>query len=163
MTITLKAEPLTRAAFALFGDVIEKAGAEQHLINEGLCTRYHDLAQVELLGEDARALINIFEPEPKTMPVQIKLVERHPLGSQAFIPLSADPFLVIVCEDDKGSPVRPRAFLSDGSQGVNYRVNVWHAPLIALARGSNFAVIDRGGEGVNLQEYTFDHAIIADH
>ena len=155
MSNAILLEPLTREAFAPFGDVIEKPGASYHPINSGNCIRYHDLADVQLLGGNARALINIFEPKPQVLPYQLTLVERHPLGSQAFVPVSRDPFVVVVCEDDNGKPGRPRAFLTDGLQGVNYRANTWHAPLIALAQGAEFLVIDRGGDGVNLEEYTF--------
>ncbi|MGE3244981.1 MAG: ureidoglycolate lyase [Beijerinckiaceae bacterium] len=156
---TLTLEPLTREAFAPFGDVIAKEGARHHLINGGSCTRYHDLAPVQLLGEAGRALINIFAPQPVVLPYAISLVERHPLGSQAFVPLSRDPFAVVVCEDEGGKPVRPRAFITDGRQGVNYRANVWHAPLIALADGAEFLVVDRGGEGVNLEEFVFETSL----
>jgi ureidoglycolate lyase len=110
---------------------------------------------VQLLGGNARALINIFAPRPHALPYAVRLVERHPLGSQAFMPLSRDPFVVFACEDENGKPVRPRAFLTDGLQGVNYRANTWHAPLIALAQGAEFLVVDRGGDGLNLEEYTF--------
>ncbi|MCC2099084.1 MAG: ureidoglycolate lyase [Hyphomicrobiales bacterium] len=160
MSNVLHLEPLTRAGFAPFGDVIEKAGAHQHPINDGTCTRYHDLAQVELLGGSPRALINIFAPQPCVLPYAVKLVERHPCGSQAFVPLSRDPFVAVVCEDEDGAPVRPRAFLTDGRQGVNYRVNVWHAPLIALADGAEFLVVDRGGDGDNLEEFTLPEMLV---
>lgn len=159
MTVTITAEPLTRAAFAPFGIVIEKDGAAHHFINEGNCIRYHDLAPVELLGEEARALINIFSPKPHALPYAVKLVERHPLGSQAFIPLTRDPFIVFVCEDESGAPVRPRAFVTNGTQGVSYRANAWHAPLIALADGADFLVIDRGGIGSNLEEFSYNETI----
>lgn len=156
----LIAKPLTKAAFASFGDVIERSGAEQRTINEGRCTRFHDLAQVETRGEEARTLINIFAPIALTLPIGVNLVERHPLGSQAFVPLSADPFLVVVCEDENGVPLKPHAFITDGQQGVNYRANIWHAPLIALAEKADFVVIDRGGDGVNLEEYTLDEPLV---
>ena len=155
MSDAILLEPLTCDAFAPFGDIIEKAGASHLPINSGNCIRYHDLAEVQLLGGNARALINIFTPRPYALPYRVELVERHPLGSQAFVPLSRDPFVVVVCEDEAEKPVRPRAFLTDGLQGVNYRANAWHAPLIALARGAEFLVVDRGGDGVNLEEYTF--------
>ncbi|MDP4593194.1 MAG: ureidoglycolate lyase [Beijerinckiaceae bacterium] len=155
MANDLKLEPLAKAAFAQFGDVIEKDGAEQLAINEGRCIRFHDLAKVDIVGDQPRTLINLFAPQAAFRPLSIRLVERHPLGSQAFIPMSADPFVVLVCEDENGTPVRPRAFVTNGKQGVNYRANVWHAPLIALAAETTFAVVDRGGEGVNLEEHIF--------
>ena len=129
------------------------------LINNGGCVRYHDLAQVELLGAHARALINIFAPAPQPIPCRVELVERHPLGSQAFMPLTRDPFLVVVCADADGAPVEPRAFVTNGAQGVSYRANVWHAPLIALADGADFLVVDRDGEGANLEEWILPTAL----
>ena len=83
------------------------------------------------------------------------MVERHPLGSQAFIPMSADPFLVIVAPDEQGAPGTPRAFLTKPGQGVNYRRNVWHGVLTPLHRKSLFAVVDRVGGGNNLEEHWF--------
>ncbi len=160
MITAIATQPLTRQAFAAYGDVIEKQGANHHLINDGNCIRFHDLAGVQLLGEQARALINIFSPQPKTLPCPIALVERHPLGSQAFIPLTTDPFVVVVCRDTGGIPVEPRAFITNGTQGVNYRANVWHAPLLALAPDTNFAVIDRDGDGINLEEFHFPEPLM---
>lgn len=160
MSLTIIAEPLTRASFAGFGDVIEKAGAKHHSINDGTCIRYHDLAPVQLLGNNACALINIFSPEPKTLPCPVRLVERHPLGSQAFIPLSEGRFLVFVYADARGAPVGPRAFVTNGRQGVSYRANIWHAPLIALGPNADFIVIDRGGDGDNLEEYELAEPIL---
>lgn len=153
---TVMIEPLQSDIFAPFGDVIAREGAQSHFINDGNCIRYHDLATVEFTGQNARTLINIFAPKSYALPYILKLVERHPLGSQAFVPLSRDPFLVVVCSDADGVPVSPRAFISNGYQGVNYHANVWHAPLIALADDTDFAVIDRGGDGNNLEEYEFD-------
>lgn len=154
MNITaLEVQPLTKAAFAPFGDVIETADAELRLINGGTTERYHDLAKVEVTGEQARVLVNIFRGQAFTTPIDIRMLERHPLGSQAFYPLQNRPFLVVVGEDEGGKPGNPVAFLAQGNQGVNYHRNVWHHPLISLEAISDFMVVDRGGEGNNLEEY----------
>ncbi|MES2530751.1 MAG: ureidoglycolate lyase [Pseudomonadota bacterium] len=155
----LRPEPLTAAAFAPFGDVIELAGARQIPINAGTTTRFHDLATVDVLAAGGRTLINLFRALPRAEPVQLSLMERHPLGSQAFVPLADAPYLVVVAEDDNGRPGELRAFISNGWQGVNYARNVWHHPLLALGEVRDFIVVDRGGEGVNLEEFPLEEAV----
>ncbi|HEV7276720.1 MAG TPA: ureidoglycolate lyase [Devosiaceae bacterium] len=152
---TVRIEPLTREAYAPFGQVIETEGAEHFPINNGMTERYHDLARIELAGEAARPLISIARGKPYTLPLTLRMVERHPLGSQAFHPLSGRPFLSIVCPDEDGRPGTPRAFRASGGQGVNMARNVWHAVLTPLEAESDFLLIDRGGAGDNLEEYSF--------
>jgi ureidoglycolate lyase len=152
---TIVTRPLNALTFAPFGQVIEKNGAHRYLINSGNCTRFHDLAQVEVIGEGARALISIFTAKPYTFPLSLLMVERHPLGSQAFYPLSGRRWVVIVCNDENGAPGIPQAFIAEPDQGVNIVRNVWHAVLTPLEEMSDFLVVDRGGEGVNLQEHFF--------
>ena len=149
------ARPLARDAFAPFGDVIETACARQVPINAGLCIRYHDLAHVECLGEAARPLISIFRSKPRLLPYRFDLVERHPLGSQAFYPLSGQPWLVIATPDEAGRPGRPEAFLAGPDQGVNFRAGTWHGVLTPLDEEASFLVVDRGGEGGNLEEFVY--------
>jgi len=149
-------EPLTADAFAPFGQVIETAGAHHYPINNGMTERYHDLARVELGGVHARPLISIFHGQPYALPLSLKLVERHPLGSQAFYPLGISPWLVIVAEDEGGSPVRLRAFAPAPGQGVNIAMNTWHGVLCPLEVEGDFLVVDRGGDGNNLEEHHFD-------
>jgi len=144
------AQPLTAAAFEPFGDVIDTAGGPTMTINAGRCERFHDLAALAV--GDGRAGISLFRSDASALPWSLTLMERHPLGSQAFIPMSAVPFLVVVAPDDGGRPGAPCAFLTAPHQGVNYHANVWHAPLMALQDGALFAVIDRIGPGINLEE-----------
>lgn len=151
---------LTRQAFADFGDVIETDGADNFEINNGSTIRYHDLAKVEILGENALTLVNVFRGDQKVFPLEISMMERHPFGSQAFIPLQGRPFLVVVSQDVDGVPGKPLAFLAQGNQGVNYAANMWHHPLLALEVDSDFLVVDRGGDGDNLEEHFFDKAFI---
>ncbi|QBK30212.1 ureidoglycolate lyase [Roseitalea porphyridii] len=154
MTETIAIEPLTAEAFAPFGDVLEAAGAPDRLINQGLCGRYHDRARLEYV--DGRAGISLFQAEPRTLPLSLTMVERHPLGSQAFIPMTQNPFLVIVAPDEQGMPGRPLAFRTAPGQGVNYRRGTWHGVLTPLSEPGLFAVIDRIGEGANLEEHWFE-------
>ncbi len=154
----LEAEPLSAAAFAPFGDVIEVAGRAPRLINEGTCERYDDLAPVDVSG---RPVISIFKAEPRPLPFTVRVLERHPLSSQAFYPLDATPFLVIVAKDGAGPwPTRLRAFRAAGDQGVSYRRNTWHHALLAIGRTSRFLVVDRGGAGENCEEVTVEPAVV---
>ena len=152
---TLATEPLTRDAFAPFGQVIEMEGAHHYAINAGNCERYHDLARVELGGVHARPLISLMHSRHFSLPLELKMVERHPLGSQAFYPLSANPFLVVVAPDESGTPGTPRAFLTAPGQGVNIAMNTWHGVLTPLEADADFLCVDRGGEGNNLEEHFF--------
>lgn len=152
---TLTASPLTADAFAPFGDVLEVAGAPDKLINQGLCARFHDRACLDF-GPDGRAGISIFDARPRSLPYLLEMVERHPEGSQAFIPMHDQPFLVIVAEDLGNRPGAPLAFITNGAQALNFYCNTWHGVLTPLASPGRFAVIDRIGTTPNLQEYWFD-------
>lgn len=156
MMIELAAAPLTRDAFADFGDVIETHGHEPLIINEGTTQRFHDLAKVDVLDAGGAPLISIFRATPRPLPIAIKLMERHPHGSQAFMPLSDQPFLVVVAgAGDVIEPENLKAFVTNGAQGVSYAKNVWHHPILALGQVSDFLVVDRGPTNDNLQEYFF--------
>ena len=160
---TLTIEPLTADAFAPFGQVIELAGAHHYPINNGMTERYHDLARVELGGVHARPLISIFRGQPYSLPMALRLVERHPLGSQAFYPLADCTWLVIVAEDDHGTPARLRAFRPASGQGVNIAMNTWHGVLTVLDTEADFIVVDRGGDGNNLEEFPLDPPFLVTH
>lgn len=146
----LSIEPLTADGFADFGDVIEPAAAKKvYAINSGTAQRFHDLCRVDTSTEDGRTLVSIFRAEPRSLPFDVLMLERHPLGSQAFIPLQALPYLVVVAQSAQAVP---RVFLAQHGQGVNYHRGTWHHPLIALTARSDFLVIDRGGDGANCDE-----------
>lgn len=146
----LAIEPLTRKAFAPFGDVIQADDTVQHFtINEGNTERYHDLAHIEP-GDDGRAIVSIFRGLPRSLPFTVTMMERHPKASQAFIPLSDRPYLVVVAKPESTPTVDDlRVFLCTGTQGVNYAKGVWHHPLLGLEAVSDFLVIDRAGPGDN--------------
>jgi ureidoglycolate lyase len=152
---TIVIEPLTAEAFAPFGQVIQTEGAQHYSINNGTTQRYHDLAKVELGGVHARPLISLVRGQPYSLPLTLTMVERHPLGSQAFYPLSDRPFLVIVALDTHDGPATPRAFRTSPGQGINLAMNTWHGVLTPLGEVSDFLVVDRGGEGNNLEEHFF--------
>lgn len=156
MTLTL--EPLTSEAFSAFGQVISAdLDGNSFLINEGSTRRYHDLAEVEIAG-DAKAGISIFRGDARTLPMTITMLERHPRGSQAFIPLNQRPYLVVVAlplNDKEPDLSSVRLFYAEGHQGVNYARGTWHHPLLALKQQSDFLVVDRIGIGHNCDEFYF--------
>ncbi|MEL7152127.1 MAG: ureidoglycolate lyase [Pseudomonadota bacterium] len=154
MSREIVAQPLTAEAFAPYGDVLDCSGPPDKMINAGLCGRYHDRATLDF--GDGRAGISLFKAELRALPYEFDLVERHPEGSQAFIPMSLDPFLVIVAPDEAGRPGRPQAFLTTPGQGINFHRGTWHGVLTPLSGSGLFAVVDRIGEGANLEEHVFD-------
>ncbi|MFD0909477.1 ureidoglycolate lyase [Ruegeria arenilitoris] len=154
MTRVVHIAPLTAQAFAPFGDVLDVSGAPDKIINQGQCGRYHDRAVLDFA--DGRAGISLFDANPRTLPYQLDMVERHPQGSQAFIPMSHQPFLVIVAPDENGVPGQPQAFVTQPGQAVNYHRGTWHGVLTPLHAPGLFAVVDRIGSGANLEEHWFD-------
>jgi ureidoglycolate lyase len=142
--------PLTHDAFAPFGDVLDATG-DFRLINAGLCHRHHDRATLDFCPE-GRAGISVFQAEPRALPYAFDLIERHPEGSQAFLPMTARPFLVIVAASPRAVP---QAFLTNGAQGINLHRGVWHGVLTPLYAPGLFAVVDRIGPGANLEEHRY--------
>jgi len=154
VTHVVKSTPLTAEAFAPYGDVIEVAGAPDKIINQGLCARYHDLARLDF--SDGRAGISLFDAKARTLPLVIDMVERHPLGSQAFVPVSSVPFLVVVAEDEDGMPVRLKAFVTQPGQSINLHRGIWHGVLTPIDAPGQYVVVDRIGAGKNLREFWFE-------
>lgn len=152
----LIAEPLTPDSFAPFGDVIQTDGARNYLINDDHCTRFHDLANIDVSADGGRPLINIFRTRMWSLPLQVKMMEYHALSSQAFVPLGDARFLIVVApKSEMLKADSMRAFISDGLQGVNYHRGVWHHPLVAIADEADFLVIDRGAEGEDCTVHNF--------
>lgn len=150
MAEALQVQPLTRAAFAPFGDVVEFEGRDFFAINNGMADRYHALAEVELGDAQSRAIISLVASRRFDMPRRVDHLEYHPLGSQAFLPLDTHPFIVVVCpaaaEPDLASL---QAFVTDGSQGINYRLGTWHHVLLTPYAPMRFVCVDRAGPGDN--------------
>jgi ureidoglycolate lyase len=149
--LTLPIAPLTKAAFVPFGEVIEIKDAKAKLINDGFAQRFDGLARIDVAAQGGAVNISLFSGSLRPSPILIKLMERHPLGSQLFMPLNEKPWLVVVCTDPR-VPASYRAFSASGEQGVNYARNTWHHPLLVLTDLSPFLVVDRGGPGDNLEE-----------
>ncbi|MDE4131516.1 ureidoglycolate lyase [Phaeobacter sp. QD34_3] len=154
MSEVIEIQPITAEGFKPFGDLIDTAGAPDKIINQGLCGRYHDRATLDF--SDGRAGVSLFKAEPRQLPLRLEMVERHPEGSQAFIPMSEHGFLVIVAQDLGDRPGRPLAFETEPGQVLNFHRGTWHGVLTPLAAPGLFAVVDRIGPGANLQEHWFD-------
>lgn len=153
-------QPISAAGFAPFGDLLQVTGAPDKIINQGLCGRYHDLAQMDFC--DGRAGLSLFNAEPRTLPLALTMMERHPQGSQAFIPMSEHGFLVIVAPDAGGTPGTPLAFETQPGQAVNFHRGTWHGVLTPLHAPGLFAVVDRIGAGANLQEHWFETPFVVE-
>lgn len=159
MSAPLPIALLAPAAFAPFGEVIEAAGPPDAVINRGMVERFTDLARLDFAA-GGRANISLFRGRPYALPLRLDLMERHPLGSQAFLPMSGDPFLVIVAPDAGGRPGTPLAFATAPGQGVNLRRNTWHGVLTPIGRPALFAVVDYFGPGNNLEEAVIDPPLL---
>ena len=157
MPEVLPVEPLTRDAFVPYGDVIEFAGSAHYPINGGMAERYHALAGVELGGGHARAVISLVQSKKFDMPRRLDHMEFHPHGSQAFIPLDDTPFIVVVAATGE-TPREPRAFVTDGGQGINYRAGTWHHVLLTPYAGMRFVCIDRDSPEDNCVDFHFPEA-----
>jgi ureidoglycolate lyase len=146
----MKIEKLTKEAFSLYGDVVEIEGSKHYTINQGFAERFNDLASIDVSAEGGDVNISIFTAVPRPKPIAIKLMERHPLGTQLFYPLQDEDWLVLVCADPLVTSSY-RLFQATGTQGVNYARNAWHHPLL-VHNNSRFIVVDRKGAGNNLEE-----------
>jgi len=157
----LTAKPLTQEAFSAFGDVIEvNADANNFAINNGFTQRYHDLAKVDVNDNNGHTLVNIFRSTPLEQPIAIKMMERHPHGSQAFIPMGKNPYLVVVAPIGEFNVNKIEVFIANSNQGVNYHKGTWHHFCLALNSESDFLVIDRGGKGDNCDVLELDGSLV---
>jgi ureidoglycolate lyase len=154
--LRLRPVPLTRGLFAPYGDVIESEGNPHYTINDGYAERFSDLANVDVGERDGQIRVNIFQALPRALPLPIRMVECHPLSSQAFVATGGQPFLVVVAAAGTAPLASDlHAFVTNGRQGVNYARGTWHHPLIAFGAPGEFLVIDRGGPGENNDEVFF--------
>ena len=159
-TYKLTPKPLTKEAFAPFGDVVESGEVSKDnliMINGGNTERYDTLAKVQLSSPEDTAVINIFRAQPRQMPMNIEMMERHPRGSQSFHPVSGEDYLVLVADPvEYLKPENLHLFLAKSTQGINYHMNTWHHPVLGLNRVCDFLVVDRKGEGNNCEEFFFE-------
>ena len=169
MTIReLQLQPLTQAAFAPFGEVIEAVGEPSYWINDGQTERFHALSLATALpateqqGSVAVGMSIFRNQVVLALPSAIHMLERHPLGSQAFIPLAGQAFVIVVAKprnENQPDEAEIYAFISNGQQGVNYHAGTWHHPLLTLEAPSDFLVVDRIGKGHNCDVHTLNQPV----
>jgi ureidoglycolate lyase len=157
MSRVLRLEPLTAEAFAPFGEVIEARG-EPSSINYGNTWKFANLAKIDV--RDGRAATHIYRSTPAAYPFVLRVMENHPLGSQMFMPLGRNPYLVVVAPKGPFDANAVRAFVASPKQGVNLAPGTWHHFNLALGGVSEFLVIDRDGPGENLEEIVLDGSIM---
>ncbi len=153
----LNIQPLTQAAFAPYGDVIESDERESFFINNGMAERFHALAKVETPGDQSGVIISLVKSSKYDMPRKLDHAEHHPLGSQAFVPLDETPFIVVVGK--AGESPRPedfQGFITNGKQGINYHPGTWHHVLLTPYAAMTFLCVDRAGPGNNCIDHFFD-------
>ena len=159
-TLSLTPQPLTAQAFAAFGDVIEARSDTVININQGTSQRFHDLARVDVASGEGHPLVNIFRASPYPEPLTLSMMEKHPLGSQLFMPLQQHAYLVAVAQaSDQVSAGDITVFSASGNQGVNFQPGTWHHPLLVLVQ-QDFLVVDRGGKGDNLIEQDLNQSVL---
>ncbi len=157
--ISISALPITPERFAAFGDVIHASADSKAAMNDARFDRFSQLADIHADGQSASISIARCKM-PTSLPYRFDLVERHPHGSQAFIPLSRFSFFVVVAPAAESvEPEDLRAFVTNGNQGVNYHKGVWHMPMIALEAGQEFLIVDRGVGDDNCDEHCFSDAV----
>ena len=154
--ITLVPVPLTRERFAPYGDVIESGPAATSAMNDARFDRFDELCNVDT--GDGRVAVGIAQSRtPSSLPLTVDLVERHPLGSQAFVPLSPCRMLIVVAPPGESvSAADLVAFETNGRQGINYRPGTWHMPLVAFEPGQRFLIIERGVDAPNCDIHELD-------
>ena len=157
MNNVLTATTINSDAIAGLAELIDASDTPDKLINQGRCGRFHDRATLDV---DGRVGVSVFQSTSFSMPFKMEMMERHPLGSQAFLPMQEGEYLVVLAEDKDGAPVAPRAFIAGPGQGVNIGRNVWHGVLCPLSDPGLFMVVDRVSEGPNLEEHWFDEPFI---
>ncbi len=160
-TYHLHLKPLTQEAFAPFGDVIQKQGHYPEEINYGQTRKYAGLAQIDVADEEGTTTVHIYRSRPVSLPFRVEVMEYHPLGSQAFIPLHRRPFLVVVAPPAEILDFDSiQGFFTNGEQGVNLNKGVWHHYQLSLIENCDYLVIERKGPSVNTIEQHLDEALL---
>ncbi|MEN8892197.1 ureidoglycolate lyase [Planktotalea arctica] len=160
MTHTIKATPITQKAVEGLAEVIDANGTPDKMINQDQCERFHDRATIDMV--DGHAGISVFNSNSFTLPFKVEMMERHPYGSQAFLPMQQGEYLVVLADDENGAPGAPRAFIVGAGTGVNIGRNVWHGVLCPLSDPGLFMVVDRVSKGDNLEEHWFEEAMLVE-
>jgi ureidoglycolate lyase len=162
--LPLTVEALNAESFAEFGEVIEIGANPAEMINSGHTEKFSRLATIDAAEQDGQPAVHIYRSQPLLLPLLLTVMEKHPLSSQAFMPLHSRPFLVIVARPgDQLESHAVRAFRSNGKQGINLRRGIWHHYQVSLGEVSEYLVIDRVGQGKNLEEQALRPPRVIDH
>ena len=156
MSKTITPKPITKENFSKFGDLITTKDIEPITINDGYAKRFDNIAKLDTSKENGKTTISIFSALKRAFPMKVNMMESHPLGSQAFIPMKPTTFLAFVApKGDKPDLNKVESFIVPPGIGVNYNAGIWHFPLIST-EDMNFLVVDRKGSGENLIIENFD-------
>ena len=150
---------ITAELFKPFGDLLQLKDTADMLINQDMCERHHNLADINL-EDGGKPGISLFNAKPRSLHYKLEMMERHPKGSQAFIPMYEQPFLVSGAQDNGVLPHTPVAFLTKVHMGINFHKNTWHGVLTPLKAPGVFSVIDRIASDKNLEEHWFSNPYI---
>jgi ureidoglycolate lyase len=161
MKIIIKPKKITRKNYKKFGDVISTKKIKSININDGYAKRFNDLCRINTSSKKGSTIVSIFSAKKRKFPMNIKMMEKHSLGSQAFIPMEETTFLVFVAPKGKKPNIKKlKSFIIPEQIGINYRPGIWHFPLIST-KNMNFLVIDRKGKGNNLTIHNFKNEKIS--
>ena len=150
MEILINPKPINKENFSKFGDMISTNNIKPININNGYAKRFDDIANLNTSKDNGETTISIFSALKREFPMKVDMMEKHPLGSQAFIPMKETTFLILVApQGDKPDLKKIESFIIPPGIGVNYNPGIWHFPLIST-EDMNFLVVDRKGSGKNL-------------
>ena len=152
----IKPMPINKSNFAQYGDLISTNDVKPIDINAGYAKRFDNLANLNTSKDEGKAIVSIFSASKRTFPMTIDMMEKHPLGSQAFIPMKETTFLCFVAPSGESPQIdKIQSFIVPPKTGINYRPGIWHFPLIST-EDTNFLVIARKGKGENLIIHKFE-------
>ena len=152
----IKPIKITRANFAAYGDLISSDDIKPMDINAGYAKRFDNLANINTSKDGGKTIVSIFSALKRNFPMKIDMMEKHPLGSQAFIPMNETTFLCFVAPPGESPEIdKIQSFIIHPKTGINYKPGIWHFPLIST-EDTNFLVIDRKGNSENLVIHKFD-------
>ena len=161
MKIIIKPKKITRKNFQKFGDLISVKKKKSININDGYAKRFDNLCRINTSSKKGKTIMSIFSAKKRKFPMNIKMMEKHPLGSQAFVPMNETTFLVFVAPKGKRPNTKKiESFIVPKQTGINYKPGIWHFPLIST-KNMNFLVIDRKGKGNNLVIHNFKNEKIS--
>ena len=156
MNLIIKPKNITKENFAAFGDLISSDNINPMDINEGYAKRFNNLANIDTYKDKGETIVSIFSTLKRSFPMKINMMEKHPLGSQAFVPMKETIFLSFVAPPGNAPEINKiQSFIIPPKMGINYKPGIWHFPLIST-EDTNFLVVDRKGDGENLIIHKFE-------